>query len=163
MRGTPAPSWSLVGGLIGSAVIVAALLSTVVLVFAELVYGVSLPGQPRPADHRDDPLASLVFCALGIAISSLIPNMDSGPAIINLPFFILVFISGTYFPVTGNLAKIAGYFPLRPFITAMYHSFDPYATRQRCGPGTTCATWRSGASSASSFAVRHFRWLPSKP
>jgi ABC-2 type transport system permease protein len=161
-RGTPAPSWSLVGGLIGSALIVATLLSTVVLVFAELVYGVSIPASHLPPLIVTILLSALVFCALGIAISSVIPNMDSGPAIINLPFFILVFISGTYFPVTGNLAKIASYFPLRPFITAMYHSFDPYAT------GSLWA-WHDLRSLAIwgvigvVVAVRRFRWLPSTP
>jgi ABC-2 type transport system permease protein len=160
-RGTPAPAWSIVGGLIGSSVIVATLLSVVVLVFGELVYSVSLPASHLLPIIATILLASLVFCALGIAISSVIPNMDSGPAIINLPFFILVFISGTYFPVGGNLAKVAGYFPLRPFITAMYHSFNPYATGSVWAwhDLRNLAIW---GAVAVLIAVRRFRWMPSK-
>jgi hypothetical protein len=78
--------------------------------------------------------AALAFCALGIAVSSLIPNLDAGPAIINLPFFVLVFVSGTYFPISGTMAKIADYLPLRPFIVALYKPFDPTNTGSAWSP-----------------------------
>jgi ABC-2 type transport system permease protein len=160
-RGTPAPAWALVGGLIGSSVIVSALLSAVVLVFGRVVYGVKLPASHLLPIIVTILIASLVFCALGIAISSLIPNEDAGPAIVNLPFFILVFVSGTYFPVKGNLARVAAYFPLRPFITAMYEGFNPYAT------GSTWAwhdlrTLGIWGVVGIVVAIRRFRWMPNK-
>jgi ABC-2 type transport system permease protein len=161
-RGTPAPAWSIVGGVIGSSVIVAALLSLVVLVFGKLVYGVKLPASHLFPLVLTILLAALVFCALGIAISSLIPNMDSGPALINLPFFILVFISGTYFPVSGTLAKVSAYFPLRPFITGMFREFNPYATGS-VWPWHDLRTLAIWGVVAVIVAVRRFRWMPSTP
>jgi len=159
MRGTPLPAWALIGGVIGNAVIVATLLSAVCVTFAIVVYGVSLPASHVLPVIVTIALAALVFCALGVAATSLIPNMDSGPAIVNLPYFVLVFVSGTYFPINGTMAKVAAYLPLRPFIVAMYKSFNPYITGSSWAPHQlgSLALWGVGATV---FAVRQFRWTP---
>jgi ABC-2 type transport system permease protein len=159
MRGTPLPSWALIGGVIGNAVIVATLLSALCIVFAIIVYGVSLPASHILPLVVTIALAALVFCALGVAVSSLIPNMDSGPAVVNLPYFILVFISGTYFPINGDMAKVAAYLPLRPFIVAMYKAFNPLITGSAWAPHQlgSLAIW---GVIGIAFAVRNFRWTP---
>jgi ABC-2 type transport system permease protein len=159
MHGTPLPSWALIGGVIGNAMIVATLLSAVCIVFAIVVYGVTLPLSHVLPLAVTIALAALVFCALGVAVSSLIPNIDSGPAIVNLPFFILVFISGTYFPIDGTMAKIASYLPLRPFILAMFKAFNPFTTGSAWAPSQLgiLVLWGIGSTI---FAIRHFRWTP---
>jgi ABC-2 type transport system permease protein len=159
MRGTPLPSWALIGGVIGNAIIVATLLSAVCITFAITVYGVSLPASHLLPVIVTIALAALVFCALGVAVSSLIPNMDSGPAILNLPYFVMVFISGTYFPINGGMARVAAYLPLRPFIVALYKSFNPFTTGSAWAPHQlgSLALWGVGSTI---FAVRHFRWTP---
>jgi ABC-2 type transport system permease protein len=159
MRGTPLPTWALIGGVIGNAVIVASLLSALCITFAVIVYGVSLPASHILPLVVTIALASLVFCALGIAVSSLIPNMDSGPAIVNLPYFVVVFISGTYFPINGTMAKIANYLPLRPFIVAMFKAFNPFTTGSAWAPHQlgSLAIW---GVLGTVFAVRRFRWIP---
>jgi ABC-2 type transport system permease protein len=159
MRGTPLPSWVYVSGVIGSAMIVATLLSIVCVIFSVVVYGAYFPVGHLPPLIVTIALAALVFCALGVAVSSVIPNVDSGPAIINLPYFVLVFVSGTYFPVSGTLAKVAGYFPLRPMIVSMYRVFDPTNTGSLWAPHQLgiLAIWGIGSTV---FAVRHFRWTP---
>jgi ABC-2 type transport system permease protein len=161
MRGTPLPAWALIGGIIGSAVTIAALLSLLTIVFAIAVYGVSLPASHVLPVIVTIALAAFVFCALGVAVSSAIPNIDSGPAIINLPFFVMVFISGTYFPISGGLATVADWLPLRPFIVALYyHGFNPLTAH---GSGwaphqlESLAIW---GVVATFFAVRTFRWTP---
>jgi ABC-2 type transport system permease protein len=159
MRGTPLPSWAFIGGIIGNAVVVATLLSLVCIVFAILVYGVSLPASHILPLIVTIALAALVFCALGIAASSLIPNMDAGPAIVNLPYFVLVFISGTYFPINGGLAKVAAWLPLRPFIVAMFKAFDPRTTGSAWSPHQLGSLLIWGVV-GTVFAVRHFRWTP---
>ncbi len=162
MRGTPVPSWALIGGIIGNAVITATLISVVAVGFAVVVYGVSLPAANVLPVVVTIALASLTFCALGVAVSSIIPNVDSGPAIINVPYFLLVFISGTYFPVTGTMAHIAAWLPLRPFIVALYyHGFNPLNT------GSPWAWHQLGSLllwgvGSTIYAVRHFQWTPRK-
>jgi ABC-2 type transport system permease protein len=162
MRGTPLPSWALIGGVTGSAVIVSLLLSAVCVTFAVTVYGVHLPAAHILPLVVTIVIASIVFCALGVAASSFIPNADSGPAIVNVPYFVMVFISGTYFPINGTLEKIANYLPLRPFITAMYKAFDPLAFN------TSGWAWHQLGSLliwgviAVFVAVRRFKWMPNR-
>ena len=94
-------------------------------------------------------------------MSSLIPNVDAGPAIINLPYFVLVFISGTYFPISGGLATVSKYLPLRPMILSMYKVFDPTNTRQPLGAAPAAHPGHGvGSAGSTVFAVRHFRWVP---
>jgi ABC-2 type transport system permease protein len=160
MRGTPLPSWALIGGIIGNAMIVASLLTALAISFAIVVYGVHLPAAHLLPLIVTVLIAALAFCALGVAVSSLIPNMDAGPAIVNLPYFVMVFISGTYFPINGTMEKIAAWLPLRPFIVALFAVFDP---RHFSDSGWSwhslgsLALWGLGATI---FAVRHFRWTP---
>jgi ABC-2 type transport system permease protein len=159
LRGTPLPPWAFVGGIVGSSLIISAALTVVSLVFARLVYGVKLPAGHLLPVLLTILVAAIAFCAIGVAVSSLIPNADAGPAIINLPYFVLVFLSGTYFPVTGNLAKAASYFPLRPFIQALYRSFDPHVHGSLWAwhDVQTILIW--GAVGVV-VAVRRFRWEP---
>jgi ABC-2 type transport system permease protein len=161
MRGTPLPAWAYIGGVTGSAIIVAALLAVVCVGFAVTAYGVYFPVSHLLPLIVTIALAALTFCALGIAAASLIPNVDSGPAIINLPYFVLVFISGTYFPVSGVLAKISKDLPLRPAILSMYKVFDPTNTGSLWAPHQLLilALWGVGSTI---FAVRHFKWTPRK-
>ncbi len=161
MRGTPLPAWALIGGIIGSAVVIAALLSAVTIVFAVAVYGVSLPASHVLPVIVTIALAALVFCALGVAVSSLIPNVDSGPAIINLPFFVMVFISGTYFPISGGLATVAAWLPLRPFIVALYyHAFNPLTAHSSGWAPHQLESLAMWGIVATFIAVRSFRWTP---
>ncbi|MDQ1706004.1 MAG: type transport system permease protein [Frankiaceae bacterium] len=159
LRGTPLPAWALVGGIFGSSIIVSGLLTGVSLGFARIVYGVSLPAAHLPPVLVTILFAALAFCAMGVAVSALIPNAEAGPAIINLPFFILVFLSGTYFPVTGNLARVSGWFPLRPFIQALYRPFNPHATGSLWSWGDLRIILVWGVVGAA-LAVRWFRWQP---
>lgn len=159
MRGTPLPSWAFLGGVIGSSMIVAALLSIVCLTVATVGYNAWFPISHLAPLIVTIALASLAFCALGIAVSSLVPNIDSGPAIINLPYFVLVFISGTYFPVSGGLAEVSKDLPLRPMILSLYKVFDPTSTGSIWAPHEMLiiALWGVGATI---FAVRRFKWTP---
>jgi len=163
LRGTPAPSWAVIGGVIGNAVIVATSLALVSIVFAVTVYDVSFPAKDIVPTIVTIALAAVTFCALGVAVSSLIPNVDSGPAIVNVPYFLLVFISGTYFPVTGTMAHIASYLPLRPFIEALYYhgAFSPLNSGSAWAWHNlgSLALWGIGSTV---FAIRHFQWTPRK-
>ena len=99
--------------------------------------------------------------ALGVAIASLVPNADAGPAIVNAIFFPLVFLSGTFFPVSPDsvLARIADFFPVRPFLQATFATFDPLevGSRLHWGDLAVVAAWGLAAGVV---AVRRFRWEP---
>jgi ABC-2 type transport system permease protein len=161
MRGTPLPIPSFVFGLLANAFLVSAILTVVVMTFGAVVYNVVFP-----LSHLPDLVLVLVvgaasFSALGIAIASLVPNADAGPAIVNAIFFPLVFLSGTFFPVGPGsvLAKIGSFFPVRPFLQAIFATFDPLEVGSRLHWGNLAVVAAWGVV-ASIVAVRRFRWEP---
>ena len=63
---------------------------------------------------------------LGVGVSTLVPNADAAGPIVSLIFFILVALSGLYFPVKpgSGLATFTDIFPIRHLILAMVDSFN---------------------------------------
>ena len=160
-RGTPLPTWAFLAGVVLSSLIVAAVLTVVTVVFGILVYGVHVP-QHIGAVAVTLAVGAMVFCALGLAMTVAIPNAEAAPAIINGILLPIVFISGTFFPIdpTSVLAKIAEYFPVRHFITAMFNAFDPaHLSRDGFSANDLIIMLAWGAVGLF-IAVRRFRWEP---
>jgi ABC-2 type transport system permease protein len=126
-RGTPLSPFSYLGGIVGSAIVVALILTTLLILLGLIAYGVTFPGRY---------LALVVaiiaggfcFSALGVAVSTFVPNEDAAPAIINFILFPLLFISGTFGQVssTSPLGRVAAVFPVRHLVQAMVAVFDPF-------------------------------------
>jgi ABC-2 type transport system permease protein len=128
MRTTPMPVSSYLAGITLSTVLTV-LASTVLL----LAVGVVLMG----AHVRTSTLPGLVvtvilgtacFTTLGIAVSRLIPNPDSGMPILMFITLPLSFISNVFFPLDGApswLNSVAKVFPLRPLADSLEAAFDP--------------------------------------
>ena len=66
------------------------------------------------------------FTALGVGISTVVPNADAAGPIVSLVFFILVALSGLYFPVKAGsgLATFTDFFPIRHLIVGMVDTFN---------------------------------------
>jgi len=160
-RGTPLPPWVFLAAVVTSAIIVAAILTVLTIVFGIVVYGVHVP-QHIGALILTLAVGAGTFCALGLAMTVFIPNAEAAPAIINGILLPIVFISGTFFPVdpTSILAKIAEYFPVRHFITAMFSSFDPARMSATGIEGTDLIIMAAWGAVALVVAVRRFRWEP---
>ncbi len=160
VRGAPLPAWIYLGGLIGNSVVVGILLTVLVIAFGVVAYGVSFPGNALGLTATLI-VGAACFCALGLAVTTVIPNADAAPAIVNLVFFPLLFISGTFFPISRGsvLAKIASVFPVRHFITGTFAAFDPHAhTSIR---GTDLAVMAVWGAAGLIVANRRFQWEPS--
>jgi hypothetical protein len=102
-------------------------------------------------------IGAAAFCALGVAVASLISNAEAAPAVVQFVFFPLVFISGTYFQITSRfLNDLAGVFPVRPFNQALLNPFAldrGFAGRQLL----VLAIWGIAGGFV---AIRRFRWDP---
>jgi ABC-2 type transport system permease protein len=106
-------------------------------------------------------VGAFCFSALGIAVSTFVPNEDAAPAIINFVLFPLLFISGTFGPVSSSstLGRIAVVFPVRHLLEAMVHVFNPF------GGGTGIVATHTVIMIAWGVfgliaSVRRFRWEP---
>jgi ABC-2 type transport system permease protein len=163
LRGTPLPTWAFIAGVVGSSIIVSIILAVLTTGFGIAVYSVNVPVHILAAAVTIG-VGALSFCALGMAMTIVIPNAEAAPAIVNGVFLPIVFISGTFFPVpsTSILAQIAEIFPVRHFINAMFTAFDPAHQSTSGFNGTDLlimAAWGVGAVVVSLF---RFRWEPRK-
>jgi ABC-2 type transport system permease protein len=162
LRTTPLPAWALVGGMLLSCIVVTVLLAILTVGAGVLFYSVHLPYHVLPLIAALA-LGAVTFCALGIAISTYVPNADAAPAIVQFPFFLLNFISGVFFPAptSGFLHDAAQAFPLVHLVNASFAAFDPRVTGSgfRGGDLLVLALWAVGSTA---IAVRRFRWEPKR-
>ena len=129
LRGTPLPAWSYIFGRVMQGIFVAVLLVTVVTVFGVLFYDVSLPTKTMPAFIVSVLLGAGAFSALGLAITSVVPNAEASPAVVNASILPLEFISGIFIPLDNApdwLVKVADLFPVKHFADAMQTAFSPF-------------------------------------
>jgi ABC-2 type transport system permease protein len=160
LRLSPLPTWMAMAAVLVNAMIVAALGVLLLLAVGRLGYSVSGPAHWLPF------LVTLVvsmlsFSAMGVGMSTLVPNADAAGPMVSLTFFILVALSGLWFPIAPNsgLATFANLFPIRHLINALVASF----TGQ---PGTPLWPWHDLAVIAvwgvvgTFVGMRRWEWSP---
>lgn len=162
LRLSPLPTWSLLTSI---------LLSTLLIAFAQVVlmlavgrwgFGVHLPAGASAIGALVVVLVvgGLSFAALGIAMSTLIPNQQAAGPLTSTVFFVLLFLSGLWFPLKSGstLAKISTFFPIRHFITAVFRTFNHPGTSAWSGHDLLIVViW--GVLGAL-VALRRFQWAP---
>lgn len=127
-RGTPLSPSVYLCGIVGNVIVVALILTSLIVALGVIAYGVTFPGRYL-ALVIAVVVGAFCFSALGIAVSTFVPNEDAAPALINFVLFPLLFISGTFGPVSSDsaLGRVAVFFPVRHLVQAMVHVFDPFA------------------------------------
>ena len=155
IRATPLPAWAYFTGLLAHCILVS-LVDLVLIVGVGRLYGVPLPAQWF-AITLTLVLAAACFCALGVAVASVITNAEAAPAVAQFVLFPLLFLSGTYLPIhSALLNRITGWLPVRPFNEALTGPLSRH----------TGADWRQLAVLAAwgavgaVVAIRRFRWDP---
>ncbi|HMG65830.1 MAG TPA: ABC transporter permease, partial [Streptosporangiaceae bacterium] len=155
VRATPLPAWTYFLGLLAHCIVVSAV-DVALITGVGRLYGVPLPTHWL-AIAVTLVLGAASFCALGVAVASLISNAEAAPAVVQLVLFPLVFISGTYLPInSGLLSQIAGVLPVRPFNQALIGPFGLHTGLDWKNLGVLLAWGAVGAI----VAVRRFRWDP---
>ncbi len=159
-RGTPLAPIDYLGGIVLNVVTVALILTSLTIALGVIAYGVTFP-------HRVVGLlvtiAAGAFCfsAVGVLVSTLVPNEDAAPAVINFLLFPLAFISGTFGTISNDSVpgRIAAVFPIRHLVQQMVAVFNPFAT------GSGVSAYHTGMMLlwgvlALAVAIRRFRWEP---
>jgi len=161
MRGSPMPAWAYMFARIVHAVLVASLLVVICAAFGAVFYQATLPTSTLPAFLLALVVGAATFCALGVAVTSVIPTSDAAPAIVNASVLPLMFISNVFIPLENPPAWIdivAKIFPVRHFADALIGSFF-----QLNGSGLhandllVLGAWGAGGLIV---AVRLFDWEP---
>ena len=159
-RGTPLSPVAYLGGVIGNVVVIAVILSALVIALGLSAYGVTFP------DRYLGLVVTVVagafcFSCLGIAVSTLVPNEDAAPAIINFLLFPLLFISGTFGQVsdTSFIGRLAAVFPVRALNRSMIGVFDPFASGIGIGARDAAILVAWGLFGLL-VSLKRFRWEP---
>ena len=98
LRLSPLPTWMLLSAVFINSMIIVGIQIVLLLAVGWLGYGVTGPHQVGAVRARRLLVGMLCFTALGVGVSTLVPNADAAGPIVSLAFFILVALSGLYFP-----------------------------------------------------------------
>ncbi len=136
----------------------------IITVFGKVFYGVSLASDRIPAFLVSLAIGALAFSAMGLAITTVVPNADAAPAVVNAVILPLLFISDIFIPLTNApkwLGTVGNVFPVRHFAEAMHQVFNPFAPGRgfQGGDLLVMAIWGLGALLV---AVKFFRWEPNR-
>lgn len=158
VRATPLPASMYFTGLLAHCALVSTV-DTVLITAIGRAYGVPLPSASQwPVLVVTVLLGAAAFCALGVAVGSLIRNAEAAPSVVQFILFPMVFISGTYMPIHSDvLSAVTGALPVKPFNDALLAAFtdaDAGFAWRDCG---VLLVW--GVLGAV-VAVRRFRWDP---
>ena len=162
VRGTPLPAWVYMVGMIGSGVWIAVI--SVVLVFA---VGWAFFGFIMIWDYIGSVVLVFVvgiatFSALGLAVSSVIKNADSSPAIANGVFLPMTFMSDIFVPLDDAprwLVILGDILPLKHFAVPFGDAFNPVHTGQVLG-WENIAVMGVWLAAGTVVVTRFFSWDP---
>jgi len=128
INGTPLPSTVYVAARIVHALLIAVLLVIITTAFGRLFYSAAIPtGLTLLRFAVMVVVGAAAFCALGMAMTVVIPNGDAAAAIVNATILPLLFLSGIFIPLGSNapawILWIAKIFPVWHFARGMQAGF----------------------------------------
>jgi ABC-2 type transport system permease protein len=159
IRGTPLPAASYLLGRVLHAVFIAVILVVIVTAAGLLFYDVDFPDSV-PRLGASLAVGAATFCALGLAITGLIPNEEAAPAIVNAAVLPLSFVSDIFVDSEGApqwMKTLGDIFPIKHFAEAMLASFDPAFRAWSVNDLLVLAAW---GIAALLLALRFFSWEP---
>jgi ABC-2 type transport system permease protein len=160
LRLSPLPTWMLLAAIFVNWMIIA--LIEVVLLLLVGRFGYSIHGPQDVWAFLAVLIVGLLsFTALGVGVSTLVPNADAAGPVVSLVFFILVALSGLYFPVSpgSGLATFTGIFPIRRLILSMVYSFNGFPGMSLWTNLLVIAAWGAAGVFVS---LRRWDWSPKR-
>ena len=100
----------------------------IVMGIGAFLFDVSLPTTTALPLMTTLLLGAATFSCLGVAVTTLIPNADAAPAVVNASILPLLFVSDVFIPMDQApswLNMVANVFPVRSFSVALQDAFNP--------------------------------------
>jgi ABC-2 type transport system permease protein len=160
VRLSPLPTWAMMAAISANALLISLVQVVLVLLIGRVAYGVPFPHNV-PALVLVLVVGAASFTGLGLGVSTLIPNQEAGAPVTSIVFFVLLFLSGLWFPLDpgSGLAKFSSYLPVRHMIVGVYD-----ASIAQKGTSSwpwhdvlVMAIWGAGAALV---AARRWTWAP---
>ncbi len=162
VRGTPMRPWVFVTGQVLASIVIALVMTLLVIVIGRVFFDVSLQTRGIPALVISLVVGTASFCALGLALTTIIPSINAASAITNAVVLPLYFVSDVFVISDGTprfISFIGDLFPIKHLVGALFESFDPFTvgTPMPWGHWAVVAAW--GAFGVLVTATK-FRWTP---
>lgn len=159
-NGTPLPASSFLGARVLHALLISLLLVAITVAFGRLFYSADVPTGATLARFLVMVVVGAAsFCALGFAITTVIPNADAAAPIVNATILPLLFLSGIFIPLGDDapawITWIARIFPVKHFADGMQASF--LGTTFHWSDVLVVGVW---GLAGLILAVRYFDWEP---
>ena len=159
-NGTPLPAGSFLGARMAHALLVSVLLVVLTTAFGRAFYSAAVPAGITLLRFLVMLVAgAAAFCALGLAITAVIPNADASLAIVNATILPLLFLSGIFIPfgngTPGWIEWIARIFPVKHFADGMQAGY--LGTAFSWTDVLVVAAW---GLAGVLLAIRFFDWEP---
>ena len=129
MRGTPLNLAPFLFGKIIHNTLIAFSLVIIITVIGFTFFNVSLVPSAIPGLIITLIVGAATFSSLGVTITSIIPNSDAAPPIVNASIIPLMFVSDVFIPMDNApnwINSIAQVFPVRPFSVSLQNAFNPH-------------------------------------
>lgn len=159
-RGTPMPAIVFFAARVLHALLIALLLVAITAGFGHVAYGAKIPvGMALVRFVVMLAVGAMSFCALGFAVTTIIPNAESATPVVNATMLPLLFLSGVFIPMgddaDGWVKWVGRIFPVRHFANGILSGF--IGTPFRWLDVLIVAGWGAGGLLV---AVRFFTWEP---
>jgi ABC-2 type transport system permease protein len=159
-NGTPLPAGVFFTAKVLHALLISLLLVAITVTFGRLAYQAEIPtGAPLLRFLVIVTVGAASFCALGFAITTVIPNSDAAAPIVNATILPLLFLSGIFIPIGDNaptwIIWIARIFPVKHFADGIQAGF--LGTAFHWTDVLVLAAWGLGGLL---IALRYFSWEP---
>ena len=161
-NGTPLPAAAFIGARILHAVFISVLLVVLTAAFGHAFYHASIPAGLSLLRFAIAILVgSAAFCALGMALTAVVPNADAAGPIVNAVILPVEFLSGIFIAFGNNtpdwILWVARVFPVRHFAVSMQAGF--LGTAFSWTDVLVVAAW---GVAGLLLAIRFFSWEPRK-
>jgi ABC-2 type transport system permease protein len=139
------------------------MLVVAVVAFGALFYDAEVPTRTLPAFLATVVIGAGSFAAMGMALTSVIPNAEAAPAVVNATILPLLFLGDIFIPIEDPNAwylTVSKVFPVYHFAQAMKGAyFAPTGTGFESGHLLIVGAW--GVAGVI-LASRFFVWEPKR-
>lgn len=159
-NGTPMPASVYLTARVLHALLISVLLVLITVAFGSLLYGADVPtGVTLLRFLVVLAVGATSFCALGFAVTAIIPNADAAAPIVNATILPLLFLSGIFIPIGDNapawITWTARVFPVKHFADGISSGF--VGTTFHWSDVLVVAGW---GVAGLLLAIRFFSWEP---
>jgi ABC-2 type transport system permease protein len=163
-RGTPERSWVVLGGMIGSSIVLAAGGVVVMLILGVVAYDLDIEAAKVPAMIVTFIVGVASFAAMGMAVAGLCPNANAASALANVIILPMAFVSDVFIAIEDPprwLEVLGDVLPLKPFAQAFQNTLNPAVDPPGFDWGRLARVAAWGVVGLI-VALKWFKWEPSK-